>query len=243
MISMFILTEDPTQTARAVERAGGHVGTNAGDVMTVRVPADRILEVAGDASVRRVEGGRAVQARLDKVVTEVGADAVHEGKAPLSMRYTGRGVIVGVVDLGLDFAHQAFWTRERRSRVVALWDQTTEGTPPAGYRYGTVCTTSDIERGACEHRSTEGHGTHVTGIAAGGRVAGSPHVGLAPESDIIFVNLGAAPDADGDDEATSTAICDGVAFIFRRALNFRHLPAHLRPRMTASTQRSLFLEA
>ncbi|HWM84946.1 MAG TPA: S8 family serine peptidase, partial [Kofleriaceae bacterium] len=185
----------------------------AGDVMTARIPAGRVLDVAAARAVKRLEAGRPVHPKLDVVVPEVGADLVHAGEAPLVGPATGAGVLVGVIDIGLDFEHPAFWTPDGATRVVELWDQTVTDNPPAGYSYGSTCSAADIEAGGCAHMSEESHGTHVTGIAAGGWVDGVPHVGLAPEADIAFVNLGPAPSPD-ESEALTTAICDGAAWIY-----------------------------
>ncbi len=215
MVSMFVKTTDVTRTQQEIARLGGTVGTVAGDILTVRLPSSALPALAQGTSVLRLEGARHVRPRMDKVLPETKADQVHSGAA--GSPYKGAGVIVGVVDVGLDLEHQAFQKPGGGTRVVGLWDQGATGKAPQGYTYGAECTAAELTAKTCGHTNTGTHGTHVTGIAAGGPVAGAPYVGMAPESEIVFVNLGAAPGIADQNEATTTAICDGAAYIFKVA--------------------------
>ena len=59
---------------------------------------------------------------------------------------SGRGVLVGIVDSGIDLAHPDFRNDDGTTRVVALWDQTLGGKPPAGYSRGSEFTAAEIDR-------------------------------------------------------------------------------------------------
>jgi minor extracellular serine protease Vpr len=120
---------------------------------------------------------------LDKSVREIGADAVHAGKNGATAR-KGKGVLVGVLDTGVDLTHPAFYDENGRSRIIAVWDQDAEGSGPPGFGYGRVCDRGQIESGHCGVNDPQAHGTHVTGILAGSM---SPHIGLAPEAEIVVV--------------------------------------------------------
>ena len=50
----------------------------------------------------------------------------------------GRGVIVGIIDTGIDYRHPAFMNNDRTSRILSIWDQTVDGTPPSGFTFGSV---------------------------------------------------------------------------------------------------------
>ena len=214
LVPCFIESSDVSATRRRVRVLGGRVGTVVGQVMTAALPATALLELGSDPSVRRAEAAPRVRPRLDKVAEILGVPAIHEGQAPLSGAYRGRGVVVGVVDLGLDLAHPAFSTRAGQSRVVALWDPSGGGPPPPG-GVGTYCSEDDLARDMCSLALSSEHGTHVTGIAAGSSVPNVPFVGIAPEADIVFVNLGALEDDGGDFAAQfGTTVCDAVAFVF-----------------------------
>jgi len=111
--------------------------------------------------------------------------------------YTGRGVIVGVIDTGIDWSHEDFIDPETNtSRILYIWDMydSTGPTPAAffggvlsGLTYGTVWTKADIDNGLCTSLDTNGHGTHVCGSAAGNGYATGRYTGMAPNADIIIV--------------------------------------------------------
>lgn len=120
----------------------------------------------------------------------------------------GRGVLVAVLDSGIDYASPDFCNPDGTTRIYRLWDQTIPGSPPDGYASGTVYTKEQIdealastepgERGRLvPSRDTSGHGTAVAQIAAGnGRGSGPEGRGMAPESELLIVKLG-VPEAEG----------------------------------------------
>ena len=218
-VSVFVQTKDPEGTRSLIEAAGGTVGTVAGDVMTARVPAEAIAGIANNAIVSRMEGGRPVRTKLDKAAVAVRADQVHAGAAPLPASFKGSDVIVGVVDNGMDLKHAAFKKVDGKTRVRALWAQGAKGGRiPAGFNYGSECDAAEIDAQRCGYTATTAyHGTHVMGIAAGGSVQGVPYVGMAPEAELVFVDLDTPPNAGSFEEAFTTAVCDGVSYIFKMA--------------------------
>ena len=205
-------------SARArIAELGGRVGTVAGNVLTATIPVASLTALANDPSVVRVEAGRPVRPKLDRVAAAVNLRPVQSGTAPFAFAYRGAGVVVGVVDLSLDLSHPAFRSGGH-SRVVAVWDQTGSESPPPGFDFGRTCTRDTIDSGACSFSIESEHGTHVTGVAAGSQVSGNPYVGIAPEADIVFVHLADPVDqTQSFDEWLSASVCDGVAFVFQTA--------------------------
>lgn len=146
---------------------------------------------------------------------------------------SGEGVLVAVIDSGIDYAHPDFRKEDGTTRIAALWDQTlASGTPPEGYRTGSLYTEEDINRALLERRpenrrsivpSTDlsGHGTHVAGIAAGnGRASSGRYRGVAYESTLLIVKLAAGNVSD----AYGTArMMEAVDFCIRYAME-RDLP-------------------
>lgn len=114
----------------------------------------------------------------------------------------GTGVLVGIIDSGIDYTHPDFCKEDGMTRIVALWDQSLNGgNPPEGYRLGTVYSRERIDLALQKERKEErqnivpsvdlsGHGTHVAGIAAGnGRASGGQYRGVAFESELLIVKL------------------------------------------------------
>jgi len=162
-----------------------------------------LLKAAG--SVQSVELAGVSRTRLNISRPACGAEAVH---AELGLR--GQGVVVGVIDSGIDVNHPDFWRADGTCRILEIWDQGTEGTPPPGFSYGQHWNTAQIQNHQCTQEDEDNHGTHVSGTAAGGGRAANPlanFTGIAPESEIIFVKM------TGDDNM----ILDGANWIFQRA--------------------------
>ncbi len=118
-------------------------------------------------------------------------------RPPLSL--SGRGVVICIIDTGIDYTDMAFRDSEGNSRILAIWDQTDQsGRPPEGLFYGTEYTREDIDRalGAQDpysvvpSRDENGHGSVMAGVAAGSRLgSGMGYLGAAPDADIIVVKL------------------------------------------------------
>lgn len=116
-----------------------------------------------------------------------------------SFNLRGKGVIVAVIDSGIDFTHKDFINEDGTSRILYIWDQSVEGTPPAGFTSGAEYNNETINLALANAFpnqvipvvDTNGHGTAVAGIAAGnGRSSNGENIGVAPEADIIVVKIG-----------------------------------------------------
>ncbi len=102
---------------------------------------------------------------------------------------TGKGVLIGFVDSGLDLTHPEFLGEDGTSRVTALWDMTAEGTPPEGFHRGAAFSGAEIAAGLVPSTDQNGHGTAVAAIAAG-------RSGAAPNASIAAVKLGSSQTTD-----------------------------------------------
>lgn len=118
-----------------------------------------------------------------------------------TLNLQGSGVLIGFVDTGIDFQNPIFQTLDKRSRIVSIWDQTIQdGIPPEGMAYGTEYTKSQIDEALQREnplelvpsRDTDGHGTFVASVAAGGASEDNDFLGAAPEAAIAMVKLKSA---------------------------------------------------
>ena len=184
-----------------LERMGIEVRTVAGGVASLEIPLRLLGRVGEMPGLRYVEPAyrlRPCEEWLELSVPDIGADLVRRSSPSL----TGKGVIIGVIDTGIDWGHPDFLDENGRSRILFIWDQTVTipGRSPPKYGYGSEWSREEIEAGLCPEIDTTGHGTHVAGIAAGA-------MGVAPGAYIIFVKSHLFDDQ----------IVDGLDFILRKA--------------------------
>ncbi len=140
---------------------------------------------------------------------------------------TGKGVITAVIDSGVDYSHPDFRNIDGTTRILYLWDQTIVGTPPEGYRNGSLYTSKEINEALEQNErneqlsiipsvDTSGHGTHVLGICAGnGRASNGRYRGIAYESDIIVVKLGSSV---GQSFPKTTNLMEAINFVIQKAI-------------------------
>lgn len=138
----------------------------------------------------------------------------------------GEGVLVAVIDSGIDYSHPDFRNEDGTTRILALWDQTIPGAPPEGFDIGTLYTREQINEALntpmperlelVPSTDLSGHGTHVAGIAAGnGRASNGRYRGVASQSELIVVKLGTSM---GDSFPRTTQLMQGIDFAIRTAV-------------------------
>ncbi|MDZ7265378.1 MAG: S8 family serine peptidase, partial [candidate division KSB1 bacterium] len=155
---------------------------------------------------------------ISRISTEV--DKVYSGNPS----YRGNGVLIGIFDTGIDWRHEDFIDNQGRSRILYLWDVTDDAGPhPAGFDYGSEYTQAQINdeidgtpTGLVREKDTNGHGTHVAGIAGGdGSATGNGYaakryIGIAPQANFIIVKGG----KDGFSTANEV---NGTAYMMQKA--------------------------
>ncbi len=150
------------------------------------IDLDRLPAIEALDEVVEVEASRRLERHLDVSRVETRAAAVQAD--PGGPR--GQGVIVGIIDSGIDFTHPDFLAADGSSRVLSLWDQGAD--PPGGANpvpFGREFTKADLDAAlasadpfaAVPSRDVNGHGTITSGIAAGGgQASGGQYTGIAP---------------------------------------------------------------
>ncbi len=112
-----------------------------------------------------------------------------------NINITGRGTLISIADTGIDYLHPDFIYPDGTSKIVYLWDQTKEGTPPDGFYIGTEYTREDINRAIAENdpslsQDEVGQGTMLSGICSGLGNVNSEYAGIAEDSELIIIKLG-----------------------------------------------------
>ena len=156
-------------------------------------------------------------------------DAVQDARFGLY----GQGVLIAIIDSGIEYENEDFRNEDGSTRIRALWDQSLapgEGRiPPEGYAIGAEYTAEQINealnqstlmdrRRIVPSEDISGHGTAVAGIVAGnGRNSGGRYAGVAPRSELLVVKLG-NPRQEGFPRTTE--LMQGIDYVIRKALEF-----------------------
>lgn len=210
LVSAYV-TLDSDVSLEVLENAGAKVSFQAGNIVTVRCPLALLQSIAELPGVNYVQVAAPAAQMLDVARPEVGGEKVRRGET-LSQPYTGKGVIVGIVDAGFDYAHSAFRDAEGQLRIKRVWEQSPQPTgsfsPPEKFGYGVELKTPDEIKAAAGDIVNNSHGTHVAAIAAGSDAfIDGALLGMAPESEIVMVSMGEA-------SRDNVNISNALAYIF-----------------------------
>ena len=166
------------------------VHQTSGTVRTAQVPLDQFEKLSDRDDVFHITSAQMLHPLLDVAVPKVGATTF---KATSGL--TGNGVIVGIVDTGVDVNHPAL-----AGRILSIWDQNIPGPGWGTTTYGSVLTGAAM----VASRDMNGHGTHVAGIAGGNDAT---FTGLASKAEYVIVKT----------DFSNVGIADGVRYIFEEA--------------------------
>lgn len=208
IVSAFLHLNDENELDGLAEN-GVTINAQYGTILSARIPADKLVAVSQLPTVKYIEIGRPVRKRMNTVRSAAftNVDALHAGTG-LTQAYTGKDVVVGIIDGGFQYNHINFYdTAGEELRVKRVWNQNATGTPPSGYYYGREYTTASSIVSA-KQDMTDCHATHVTGIAAGA-YQGNEYYGIAPDADLVFVSYNLY-----DSSSSNTSISDGIKYIY-----------------------------
>jgi subtilisin family serine protease len=215
--------------------AGSVLGkASEGFIVTGRIPCDRVAAVRSSPGVLSLKASQPVHASLQKTVESmrVRSDLLPQGVKPKG----GAGVVVGIVDIGGDFAHRNFRKADGSTRLLALWHQGGQTRANSLVKYGRLYSPAEINQALAspdpyvalgygpepDGADQGAHGTHVMDIAAGnGR--GTQLPGVAPGADLIFVEVSlrdiswSGPGVVGKSFGDSVMMLEALRFIFDQA--------------------------
>ena len=166
-----------------------------GNIHIADIPLSKLNALSLNRDVRRIEARQSNRLHMDRAVGQVNATPVYSGEG-LPQAYTGRGVVMGIMDVGFDLTHPNFFdTTGNDYRIGALWDQLSVDTLDTEYYVGADYVGREALLSYAHSRDglILTHGTHTLGCAAGSG-AGTDYRGVAPESDICLVNNAVSSD-------------------------------------------------
>lgn len=216
-ISMLARISNAAVAKQQLEGLGVHIGTMAGHVWTLQVPLEKVQQLTNISGIDYIQADQPVHPHLYQARKTTRVDSVHMGYA-LPMAYSGKNVVVGVIDFGFDYNHPTLYdTNGHHYRVKRVWELNTSGTPPAGYTYGHEITDTSLIKLQGTDNAEQTHGTAVAGMAAGSGYGGTPndrYRGMAYEADMVFV--GVRRDTIGDQWMSGgfSDFIDGISYIF-----------------------------
>ncbi|MCZ6695382.1 MAG: S8 family serine peptidase [Acidobacteria bacterium] len=184
----------------ALEDLGIEVRGRVRNFASLKVPVDAIDRLAALPFVSWLKAAHAYWLQND---VSTGSSHVASDAASVQFGTEGGGVIVAVVDTGIDWSNPDFRHDDGTSRILGIWDQTLTDPahgPPSGFAFGAFYSKAVIDAalqpgGSLLTGDGHGHGTHVTGTAAGnGRHTGNDipagtFAGVAPAADILVVRV------------------------------------------------------
>lgn len=115
-----------------------------------------------------------------------------------TLNLQGNGVMIGILDTGIDYRNPLFQNIDGSTRIAGIWDQTIQdGTLPDGLDYGSEYTEEMINEALRSENpleivpsmDTEGHGTFIASVAAGNADLEHRFIGAAPEATLVVVKL------------------------------------------------------
>ncbi|MBD5233813.1 MAG: S8 family serine peptidase [Bacteroidales bacterium] len=173
--SVYIITFKGEGSAQQLAAAGFEVVDAIGNMALVKLNGEELLKVAGMEGIASIALDYQLKPLLDSARATTGVDAAQAG-TELDKAYTGKGVLVGMLDGGFDVHHTAFNDESGKSRISRLWVLT-----GANSSIQTFATPEEINAYTTD-RSDSSHGTHVLGIAAGSKPGKGKQASINPRT-------------------------------------------------------------
>lgn len=169
------------QIKNLVEGLGGEFQDLGFNFAIINIRIENIDEIATSGYVQYIE--------LPKSLYESDFSARRASCVPQAVstyNVSGKGVLVGFIDSGIDYTHAAFMNDEGNTRIEYIYDLSNKGAVYNKRQIDEAIKSSDPYSIVPEIDDT-GHGTHVAGIACGGGRIPDEYKGTAPDASIAMV--------------------------------------------------------
>ena len=169
-----------------LEQMGIEVRYQIGDMVVLNVPADKLLQleqveafsyIRADEMMSKINEKAREATNVEKVNNAAAAAAQQLPKA-----YTGEGVVIGVIDAGIDYNHAAFRNADGTTRIKKVIDY-------SGDNKKKVYDTDNAIKALTTDAPYDSHGTHTSAIA-GGSDTGNGQQGMAPQAELVLCGMG-----------------------------------------------------
>ena len=191
-----------------LEQKGIEVRYQLGDMVVMNIPPEKLQLLDDINEFYSVRADEILQLSNDKARKETGADKVTDPLwaivAGLPLCYTGKDVVLGIIDRGIDFNHAAFRNADGSTRVKKAVIYNESGK--------TEYDTEDAIMALTTDDNTLSHGTH-TSATAGGSETGNGMQGVAPQADLVLCGMA------GYASSSNIAECIRIIFDYATSVN------------------------
>lgn len=170
---LIISSTNPQLVADELKSLGFDAEAVGSRTLTATLPVAQISLLAAMDEVSYIQTPRVFRPLMNTTREAIRVDEIHAG-SELETPFTGKGVIVGVIDQSFEYKHIAF-QKDGKSRLIGVWNR------------GTQKLVTNVPATGDGMTASMGHATHVANIAAGSKVAGVDFHGVAPDADLVFV--------------------------------------------------------
>ena len=210
-----VADENAADTYARLREQGVTIRGRIGQQAIVEVPLNKVETIAQMDGILRVDVGHQGQLKTDVGRQVMGVNLLNGSNPTVPSPFTGKGVTVCVMDIGMDFKHPAFKDAEGRSRIKCVYNTLSDkgrkfvfDDPVAGPIEfpGSVFDTPELIAKLNYDINISPHGGHTTSTAAGS-LSPQGFGGMAPEADIVYLCMASTIVTD-DDVDTGTGSTD-----------------------------------
>ncbi len=187
-LKLIVAPDSAKETSHWIEENGGELVSRGTTVFIANLDVAKLPDLEKLPGIRRVEASRRLQFKMeDARGSATGAD---DGIATHSL--SGQGVVVGVIDSGVDWSHRDFRHNDDTSRIELFIkaERPDNASTSTYHEFDNAAINSALTGGAAiPVGDPHGHGTHCAGIAAGnGRASSGQHRGIATEATLMTMS-------------------------------------------------------